>query len=145
MEVRPIFTLSLDRAQIDFGPVEPGKTKILGEGSYFNEIRCRSNYGRTWYLKAEVISGPKIIGEDFIIPEGTFSYKVVSAEAESEPKGKFDFVPLVKKSDVIYTSFGAENIGKEAVLRFQYKFEPPANAPSGTYTVEVLFTLVDTP
>lgn len=145
VEVSPIFSLSLDKNHIDFGLVEPGSKRILGEGGFFNELRCRSNYGRTWYLKVNFPSPPKLLGGKFYLPKDTFRIRVNQKISEAEPLFGLQFDSLDKESKILYISQKDENDGKEVILRFQYMFSVPEDAPAGNYQGQIIFTMTETP
>ena len=146
VEVAPVYGLSLDKPQLALGRIEPGKTKILGEDRYFNEIRCHSNYGQTWFVKAHLLSGLKLAGgREFNLPPSALKWKVVEASSEAEPMGRYQFKEFKTEPVLIYTSQGDDNRGKEVVLRFQYSFTCPDDAPAGTYTGQIIFTMSELP
>ena len=44
--VNPVFSLSLDNADISFGNTEPGTTTELKKESHYNSVTCNSNRNR---------------------------------------------------------------------------------------------------
>ena len=146
VEVASCFSLSLDKPQLEFGQIKPAETKILGEGRFFNEVRCRSNYGRTWFLKAHLLSsGLKFAEGDYRLPVSALKWRIVSARSEAEPLGEFQFQEFSSEPALIYISQGDDSRGKEVVLRFQYSLSSPDDAPAGVYSGSIIFTMSEAP
>ena len=143
VEVASLFSLNLSKASLAFNNVSPGKTLILGEGHWFNEIRCRSNSGRPWYLKAQVMS-LKHTGSDYQLSADALTWKIVDATGSGEPMGgRSAFHTFSEESDLIYASQGDDDRGREVVLRLQYALAVPPDAPAGSYVGQVVFTMVE--
>src|SRR3989338_3214974 len=99
--VLPSFKLSLDNANINFGYTEPGKTVELYPQLHYNEVKCISNKGRTWYLKLSVIGD--IVGP----PEakvGIDSFKWMVARAIGDGIVEKGWHPFSKDLSIAYTS-----------------------------------------
>ena len=144
VEVLPVFSLSLDNPNIVFGLMSPGETKLLGEGKFFNEIRCCSNSGRDWYLKAQLIS-LKLLEKEGTIPNANLKWKVSEYVGAAEPGGKNEFKPFSDQAMLIYASQGDDNKGKEVILRLQYSLTSPPDATAGNYAGQIIFTLTESP
>lgn len=145
VEVAPIFSLSLDNPNLAFSLIGPGKTEILGEGRFFNELKCRSNSGRTWYLKAQLVS-LKLLEKDYSLPAPNLKWKVVESSGSAEPLGgRVEFEGFSNEPLLIYASYGDDNRGKEVILRFQYSLSCPLEAPAGNYIGSIIFTLTESP
>jgi len=144
VEVVPVFSLTLDNPALSFGLIGPGQKKVIGEGRFFNEIRCRSNSGRPWYLKAQLVS-LRVAEKNFSLPFANLKWKIAETTGSDSSAARRDFQPFSAESSVIYASMGDDLKGKEVVLRFQYRLESPADAPSGNYVGQIVFTLAENP
>jgi hypothetical protein len=144
VEILPVFSLSLDNPNIVFGLMSPGETKLLGEGKFFNEIRCRSNSGRDWYLKAQIVS-LKLLEREGAIPNANLKWKVSEYVGAAEPGGKNEFKAFSDQAELIYASQGDDNRGKEVILRLQYSLTSPLDASAGNYAGQIIFTLTESP
>ena len=144
VEVSSVFRFTLDKPNLTFHDVSPGKTKILGEGRWFNEIRCRSNSGQPWYLNAQVASLRNSQGGDEL-PPASLQYKVVDVQGSGTPAGGSEFRPFAEQPTLVYASRGADDQGREVILRLQYSLSTPANALAGNYLGQVVFTMVENP
>lgn len=144
VEVVPVFSLSLDNPNLTFGLVSPGQTKVLGEGRFFNEIRCRSNSGRSWYLKAQLIS-LKVLERNYSLAPSCLKYKIAELQGSAREYGRSNFREFSEGTFLIYASQGEDNRGKEVILRFQYFLSPPSEAPAGNYVGQVVFTMAESP
>ena len=145
VEVASVFSLNLSKASLTFNNVSPGKALILGEGHWFNELRCRSNSGRPWYLKAQVVSLKHVQGA-YELPATALTWKVVDATGSGEPVGgRSDFQGFSEQPALIYASQGDDDRGREVVLRLQYSLVTPPDALAGNYVGQVIFTMVESP
>ena len=145
VEVASIFTLNLSKANLTFNNISPGKTLILGEGHWFNEIRCRSNSGRPWYLKAQVVS-LKHAGGAYELPTSNLKWKVADSIGSGEPVGgRSAFQEFSEQPALIYASQGDDDRGREVILRLQYSLAAPLDALAGNYVGQVVFTMADSP
>lgn len=145
VEVASVFSLDLSKASLTFNDVSPGKTRILGEGHAFNEVRCRSNSGRPWYLKAQVVSLKHIQGT-YDLPISSLKWKVVDSTGRGEPVGgRSDFHEFSDQPTLIYASQEDDDRGREVILRFQYSLSAPPDALAGSYVGQVIFTMAETP
>lgn len=144
VEVLPTFSISLDNPHLAFGLVKPGQTKILGEGRFFNQIKCRSNYGRDWYLKAQLTS-LRLLGKPYSLPTSNLKYRIVESTGSAEVLSREGFKEFTEQPSVIYTSQSDDNEGKEVILRFQYSLTSPSDAPAGNYIGRIIFTMTESP
>jgi hypothetical protein len=144
VEVTAVFSLSLDNPNLAFGLIGPGKTEVLGQGRFFNEIRCRSNSGRTWYLKVNLIS-LRLLEKEYFLSPSNLKWKVVESTGSAEPLGRLEFKEFSEQPVLIYASDGDDNRGKEVILRFQYSLSSPADAPAGNYVGQIIFTMSESP
>ena len=145
VEVASIFRLGLSRTSLAFNNVSPGKTQILGEGRGFNEIRCRSNSGRPWYLKAQLVSLTHVQGAHHL-PAASLKWKIVDSTGNGEPVGgRSDFHEFSEQPALIYASQGDDDRGHEVILRFQYSLSAPLDALAGNYIGQIVFTMAETP
>lgn len=144
VEVAPVFSLSLSNPNLAFHEVSPGKTQVLGEERFFNEVRCQSNNGRPWILKAHLASPLRNVQQpNAFLPPAQLKWKVVEATGSAEPQGRFDFVAFSDQPLLLYTSQGDDNKGKPVILRFQYSLSSPEDALAGTYLGQIQFTMTE--
>ncbi|GEM_PF-1959111 len=145
VEVASVFSLSLNNPYLAFPEVDSGQSVVLGEGRSFNEMICRSNSGRAWYLKAQLVS-LKNLERNYTLPASQLKWKVVETTGSAAlTHGRFDFEPFSEQPMLIYTSQGDDNHGRAVVLRFQYSLSVPSDAPAGTYVGQLVFTMVESP
>lgn len=145
VEVAAVFRLTLDKPNLAFHDVSPGRPKILGESRWFNEIRCRSNSGRPWYLKAQVVSLKHMQGGDDL-PLSSLQWKVADFTGSGELVGAAsEFHPFSDVPTMIYASRDLDDRGQEVVLRLQYSLATPPDALAGSYAGQVVFTMVENP
>ncbi len=144
VEVASVFDLSLTNSNIAFGLIKPGDTKILGEGNSFNEVKCRSNLERPWYLKANLVS-LGLLGKGQILPASCLKWKIVECSSSLNSLSKLEFQDFSKEPVLIYNSAGDDNRGKEVILKFQYRFSSPEDAPAGNYLGQIIFTMAESP
>lgn len=145
VEVAATFQCGLDNPHLAFGSVSPGRPMTLGGGGFFNELRCRSNSGRPWYLKAHLL-GLRHLDTGRTLKADNLTWRVVDVSGSTEPTGgRQDAQPFADDPILVYASQGADERGREVLLRFQYTLTTPENAPAGTYVGEVIFTMAETP
>lgn len=143
VEVAPIFSLALNNPHLAFQDVTPGKTEILGEGRFFNEVRCRSNAGRAWYLKAQLLS-LRHLQQGYVMPADQLKLRVVETTGSTDPLiSRTEFQAFSEQPTLIYSSVGDDNRGREVTLRFQYSLSAPEDAPAGSYVGEIVFTMLE--
>ncbi len=143
VEVAPIFSFALDNSNLAFGQLSPDKTAILGEGTFFNQVTCRSNDGRAWYLKAQVLS-LRHLDSNHVLPVSSFKWRVVDSTGSAEPVGgRSEFHPFAAEPVLIYVSQGKDTQGQPVILKFQYSLTTPPDALAGTYIGEVVFTMTE--
>ena len=145
VEVASVFSLDISKVSLAFNDVSPGKTRILEEGHAFNEIRCRSNSGRPWYLKAQVVSLRHIQGT-YEMPVSSLKWKIMDFTGSGQPaEGRIDFHAFSDQSGLVYASQGDDDRGREVVLKFQYSLSAPPDALAGSYIGQVVFTMTEAP
>jgi hypothetical protein len=144
VEVAPVFSLYLNNPNLAFGLLSPGQRKVLGESRFFNEMRCRSNSGRSWYLKVQLVSF-KLLDKPAAIAASNLSFKVAEFSGSAEPLGRYDFHEFSEKPLLIYTSQGIDNEGKEVIFRFQYRLLSPLDVPAGSYSGSITITMSESP
>ena len=143
VEVAPVFSVSLDNAHLAFGLVGPKTTKVIGEGRYYNQVTCRANSGRPWYLKAQLLFLKQVGGGTSMDPS-SLKWKLVESTGSARPLHA-DFSPFAADPVLVYASDGDDTRGQEAVLRFQYSLTTPLDVPAGNYVGEVIFTMAESP
>lgn len=145
VEVAPTFGLSLSNPFLVFPHASPGQAEVLGQGQFFNEVRCRSNSGHAWHLQAQVVS-LKNLERNYVLPASQLQWKVVETTGVSPAaRGQFDFEPFSEQPMLMYAGHGDEAKGHELVLRLQYRLVTPPDAPAGNYTGQIIFTMTETP
>ena len=143
VEVAPVFSFSLDHPHLAFGVVGPKATKIIGEGGHYNQVTCRANSGRPWYLKAQLLSLKRMEGGAPLDPS-SLKWKLVDSTGSARP-AHVDFEPFASDPVLVYASAGDDNLGQEVALQFQYSLTTPLDTAAGTYIGEVIFTMAETP
>lgn len=144
VEVASTFGLSLDNPNLAFGLISPGQTKILGEGRFFNQIKCRSNSGRPWYIKAQLLS-LRSSQKAFSLSLSSLKWKIAELTGSNRTAAQYAFQPFSSQPALIYTSQEDDNRGREVTLGLQYSLVLPADAPAGEYVGQVIFTMAETP
>jgi hypothetical protein len=144
VEVAPTFGISLDNSSLYFGLLKPGDTKILGEGRFFNQIRCRSNSGRPWFLKAQIVS-LSLLEKEYVLPVRNLKWKIAESTGSAQLLGGYDFQSFSTEPLLLYASQGDDDLGKEVVLSMQYSLASPPDAPAGNYTGQIVFTMTESP
>ena len=145
VEIRPVFRFSLDNPNIAFGSLSSGSTSVLGSGHFFNEVRCRSNAGRSWYLKAQLLSLKHLDTNEPLAPSH-LQWKIVESTGAGEPTGgRQAFHPFAEEPVLLYASQGDDQRGNEVVLRFQYSLTTPPEARAGNYVGQIIFTMAESP
>lgn len=145
VEVAPIFEFTVDNPHLAFGEVSPGTTAMLGEGGYFNEVTCRSNSGRPWYLKAQLVA-LKAVGQPRVLPPERLEWRIVDSTGSAElGQARSTFQPFAEQPVLLYRSQGRDNKGRPVSLRFQYTLTAAPDAPAGGYLGEIIYTMVESP
>jgi hypothetical protein len=145
VEVAGIFGLDVSKPHLTFNDLSPGTTKILGEGSFFHEVACRSNSGRPWYLKAELLSLRHLDGSRDL-PARHLKWRIVESSGAAPPAGgHYDFQAFEQQPVLLYASLGDDQRGRPVVLRLQYSLTAPSDALAGSYIGQLVFTMADTP
>jgi len=142
VEVAAVFSLSLDNPHLAFGLINPGENKILGEGHFFHEAKCRSNNGRSWYLKAQLIS-LRLLGKEYSLPYSCLKWKISESTGAYRQQTGSDFTAFSSEPELVYTSEGDDPKGREVILRFQYSLTLPREAPAGNYVGQIIFTMTE--
>ena len=145
VEVASVSGLHVSGSNLAFADVSSGTTKVLGEGSFFNEIRCRSNAGRPWYLKAHLLS-LRNIGSNSDLPPSSLKWAVVDMVGSAEPVGgRQHFQEFSDSPALMYASLGDDHRGREVVLKLQYSLSIPVTALAGSYAGQIIFTMTESP
>lgn len=145
VEVAGVFGVDVTQTSLTFTNVSQNKTTILGEGSFYNQVKCRSNYGRRWYLKAQLIE-LRHTSTNRTLPVSALKWKIVGSTGSGQPSGsRGDFQAFSQEPSVIYESQGDDNRGREVALQFQYSLTPPSSSLAGTYVGQIIFTMVEAP
>ena len=144
VEVATDFGVDVTQAFLTFPNVSPGQTSALGENRFFNEVKCRSNAGRPWFLKAQLIT-LKHTDTDQIWPASSLRWKIVGSTGSGSSTGLTDFQPFSELPETIYDSSGNDERGRSVVLQFQYSLTPPPDSLAGTYVGQIVFTMTENP
>lgn len=144
VEVAPVFGVSLDQPSLAFGALRSDTPTVLGSGRFFNEVRCRSNSGRPWYLKAHLLS-LKDLERQTVVPPASLKWKIVESTGAADMVGRGDFQPFAEEPVLFYASEGDDHRGREVVLRLQYSLDIPPEAPAGNYVGQIVFTMAENP
>ena len=143
VEVAQVFTLSLDNDHLAFGHVTPSATIVLGGEGYYHEVRCRSNTGRAWYVKAQLLS-LNHLESPYALPPGSLKWRLAEAAGGRSTRSR-DFQSVAAEPVLIYASEGDEAAGAPVALRLQYSLTAPPDAPAGVYAGQLLFTMAESP
>ena len=144
VEVASDFGVDVAQAFLTFPNVSPGLTSILGENRFFNEVKCRSNTGRSWYLTAHLVT-LKHTGTNRVLPASTLQWKIVGSTGSGSSAGRTAFQPFSEQSETIYESGGDDSRGRSVSLQFQYSLTPPPSSLAGTYVGQIVFTMAENP
>ncbi|MBI3322036.1 MAG: hypothetical protein HYZ91_07210 [Candidatus Omnitrophica bacterium] len=145
VEVAPVFSFSVNNPHLAFGPVAPNTTVVLGEGHFFHEITCRSNVGRTWYLKGQLLSLTHAETR-YALPPASLKWRIAASTGTSAGLAEgANFQPLSNEPVLLYTGQGNDTRGREVILRLQYSLSTPPEAPAGNYVGSVIFTMTESP
>jgi len=145
VEVAGVFGVDVSQAFLTFQSVSPGQTVILGEGHFYNQVTCRSNYGRPWHLKAELVS-LKHTAADRTLPPAALKWRLVDSTGVGQSPGAAGaFQPFSADPVLIYTGAGEDLRGRAVGLQFQYSLDAPPSTLAGTYVGQIIFTMTETP
>lgn len=146
--IKPVFNIDLDKNNIDFGQVRPGECKNLGEGSYHNQVTCKSNNGRSWCLTIS-LPGPLIgMRKGGKIPSSNFKYMpILNSGAKrvgtGTVNGQYTYKELSSENSQVYTSSVEDALANLVDVQFQYSLSIPDNATADYYTTTVVYTLTE--
>lgn len=144
VEVGAVFGVDVSQSHLAFQEVSPGTTKILGEGRHYNQVVCRSNSGRPWYLKAHIVSLTQVGGRRSL-PFDALKWQIVDSTGFGHSTGGADFQPFSDAPALLYVGAGDDLRGHEVVLKLQYSLTAPFDAPAGSYAGQIIFTMAETP
>ena len=144
VEVAGVFGVDVTQAFLTFTNVAPAKTTVLGEGRFYNQVKCRSNAGRSWFLKAQLVALTHT-NTDRALPASSLKWKIVGSTGSGSSIGTVDFQPFSEQPETIYESRGDDHRGREVVLQFQYSLTPPPSTLAGTYVGKIVFTMAENP
>ncbi len=134
------FDINIDNSYLDFGQVESGESVTLKEGAYYNEIKCISNKGFTYYVKIHIID--EIIGPTGSkIPASSFKWRVLSANGSGTVVSEWQ--EFSREPVLVYTSSAEDETGNEVIIRFQYRLNLPPRAMGGHYSLRVAYMLTE--
>ena len=142
VEVGGVFGLDVPQTFLAFHNLSPGETRMLGEGQP-HEVRCRSNSGRPWYLKAQVIS-LRDTATGRALAVSYLKWRIIDSTGDGSTTGG-EFREFTEQSSLIYASHGLDEKGREVVLKFQYSLTSPPTAIAGTYVGQIIFTMAENP
>ena len=100
VEVASDFGVDATQAFLTFPNVSPGKTSTLGENRFFNEVKCRSNAGRPWFLKAQLVT-LKHTDTNHTLPPSSLRWKIVGSTGSGSSAGLTDFQPFSELPETI--------------------------------------------
>lgn len=142
VEVGGVFGLDVPQTFLTFHNLSPGETKTLGEGQS-HEVKCRSNSGRPWYLKSQVVS-LRETATGRALPVSYLRWRIVDATGDGAPAGG-GFQEFTEQPSLVYASHGLDEKGRVVVLKFQYSLTSPPSAIAGTYVGHIIFTMAESP
>lgn len=141
VDVAQVFGLDVTRSSLTFENAQPGRDTVIGSGGSLNQVTCRSNTGRSWYLKAQVRSLTHL-QQAIDLPTGSLKWRVTSSTGQGEISQR-DFRGFSDEAAVIYAAAGDDLRGRQVALSFEYSLTVPSNAPAGTYVGQLVFTMVE--
>ena len=144
VEVASDFGVDVTQAFLTFPNVSPGRASVLGENRFFNEVKCRSNTGRAWYLKAHLVA-LKHTGTNRALPASSLRWKIVGSTGSGSSTGRTEFQSFSEQPETIYESRGDDARGRNVTLQFQYSLTPPPSSLAGTYVGQIVFTMAENP
>ena len=145
VEIAGVFGVDVAQAVLTFPNVVPGQPAVLGKGGFDNQVTCRSNYGRPWQLRAQLVS-LKHTTTDRVLPPGALQWRLVgSTGSGSSPGASGAFQPFSESAAAVYLAAGEDLRGRPATLQFQYRLLPPPSTLAGTYVGQVIYTLTEGP
>ena len=140
-----LFEVEVDAYSIDFGFMNISESKELQEkGLYHNEVSCKSDNTRAWYLKVQAL-GPLKSGEDYI-PYENFSWKAIEAlNGDGAIYNKDMYNAFSDIPALVYSSGPNDPKGSEVKLRFKYSLSIPKNQVAGNYRTVIRYTMTEMP
>ena len=145
VEVGGVFGVDVAEAVLTFQNVAPGQVAFLGRGRFDNEVTCRSNYGRPWQLRAQLIS-LRHTAADRALPPSALQWRLVdSTGIGRSPVGSGAFQPFSESAVAVYLAEGDDLRGQPVALRFQYRLAAPPSTLAGTYVGQVVYTMTEGP
>ena len=137
------FEIETDAFSIDFGFMNIGESKELQEkGMYHNEITCKSDNAKTWYLKTQTIE-PLKSGEDYV-PYENFKWKIVEVlNGDGVIYNKDMYNTFSDITSLVYTSGPNDSGGREVKIRFKYHLLIPKNQVAGNYRTIIRYTMTE--
>jgi hypothetical protein len=140
-----LFEVEVDAYSIDFGFMNISESKELQDkGLYHNEVSCKSDNARAWYLKIQSM-GPLKSGDDYI-PYENFSWKAVEAlNGDGVIYNKDAYNSFYDIPALVYSSGVNDSKGSEVSLRFKYNLFIPKNQIAGNYRTIIRYTMTEMP
>ena len=140
-----LFEVEVDAYSIDFGFMNISESKELNEkGLYHNQVTCKSDNARAWYLKIQSI-GPLKSGDDYI-PYENFNWMAVEAlNGDGVIYNKNGYNPFYEIPALVYSSGVNDSKGGEVSLRFKYSLFIPKNQIAGNYRTIIRYTMTEMP
>ncbi len=137
-----VFEIEVDSYGIDFGLMNIGETKEIQErGMYHNELTCKSDNAKTWYLKIQALN-PLKSAEDYI-PYESFKWKVVEILDGDGVYNKEGYSAFSDIPSLIYTSGPNDTSGRQVKVRFKYSLLVPKNQVAGNYRTVIRYTMTE--
>ena len=140
-----LFEVEVDAYSIDFGFMNILESKELNEkGFYHNQVTCKSDNARAWYLKVQSL-GPLKSGDDYI-PYENFNWKAIEAlNGDGVIYNKDAYNSFSDISALVYSSGVNDSKGNEVNLRFKYSLFIPKNQIAGNYRTIIRYTMTEMP
>lgn len=137
LSVAPLFSIALDKSNLNLGAVEVGSESLGGTGSNLG-VAVMSNHGLEWNV---ALQASPLVHSDGVtkIPSSAFKYKfTASAPGATPPAGSEAPVPDSKST--IYLGQASEAL---ANLQMSFKVAVPPAQKTGNYSTTLTFTLSD--
>ena len=138
--VEEVFSLSVDRDDVDFSNMKPGDSRVDIPASGI-KVTTKSNSGQPWYLKLRVTE-PLSNGRSFIPEENFKWYGWTEGSGTWFGTGK-EF--LLTTPHIAYASTAAEGLNADPGVAnvFKFKLDVPKNQEAGYYETQVQFILTE--
>lgn len=149
------FTMAIDAANFEFGTKgdtgwDGGYRQLKNTGTgYFNRAVCKSDQGKTWYLRIRVTAPLKNSSAN-IIPLSSVRWMSTYAghwgtDKSSQLNHSGSFVAFSETPETVFTSLstGGDVTGEEVEVQFIYDITIDDSIVAGTYSTNVEYSMTE--